>query len=165
MRAINLILNAKSVEGCKRMLRKQQHEVFLDDATNNREISKQSSSNVWVAEFTNCCEWMTWYQLLGPFCTPKFKGPTSLVFAWSQDTESDHRPIRRVRSLSEKTLRSKTDSDTWLKNGRRRPYDYGNIHQVDFFHRIKNVWPSNTELIKKLSTGTFLKTNIGNIVV
>jgi len=47
MRAINLILNAKSVEGCKRMLRKQQHEVFLDDATNNREISKQSSSNVW----------------------------------------------------------------------------------------------------------------------
>jgi len=46
MRAINLILNAKSVEGCKGMLRKQQHEVFLDDATNNREISKQSSSNV-----------------------------------------------------------------------------------------------------------------------
>jgi len=39
---------------------------------------------------------------------------------------------QRVRRFSEKTLRSKTDSDTWLKNGRRRPYDYGNIHQVDF---------------------------------
>lgn len=94
----------------------------------------------------------------------------------SRDQRLWYLPEVKTRSLtidrfakSQKIFWENSTKQDWLrylvKERKEKTVRLWKYSPSGFFHRIKNVWPSNTELIKKLSTGTFLKTNIGNIVV